>query len=143
MARKLLLEVVTPERLVLKQSVDYVGAPGLLGEFGLLPGHVPFLSALGIGNMMYKQDGRPHYLFVAGGFAEVSGDTVTVLAEIAELPEEIDLDRAKKARQRALDRLEAERRERIDYARAKAALQRSIMRMKCREEATLAGSGSR
>ncbi len=143
MARKLLLEVVTPERLVLKQSVDYVGAPGLLGEFGILPGHVPFLSALGIGTLMYKQDGRPRYLFVAGGFAEVLGDKVTVLAEVAELPEEIDLDRAKKARQRAVERLEVERRERIDYARAKAALQRSIMRMKCREEATLAASGSR
>jgi len=143
MARNLQLEVVTPERLVLRQSVDYVGAPGLLGEFGILPGHVPFLSALGIGNMMYKQGGRARYLFVAGGFAEVLGDTVTILAEVAELPEDIDLDRAKKARQRAVERLEAQRRERVDYARAKAALQRSIMRMKCREEATLAASGGR
>lgn len=143
MARELLLEVVTPERAVLQQSVDYVGAPGLLGEFGILPGHVPFLSALGIGSLMYKKAGRVRYLFVAGGFAEVTGDKVTILAEVAELPEEIDLDRAKRARQRAVERLEAERRERVDYARAKAALQRSIMRMKCREEASLAGSGSR
>lgn len=73
MARKLLLEVVNPERLVRKQSVDYVDAPGLLGGFGILPGHVPFLSARGIGNMLYQKDGRLRYLFVAGGFAEVSG----------------------------------------------------------------------
>ncbi|KUG28542.1 atp synthase epsilon chain [hydrocarbon metagenome] len=143
MARALRLEVVTPERVVLQQTVDYVGAPGLLGEFGILPGHVPFLSALGIGSLMYKMAGQPRYLFVAGGFAEVMGDTVTILAEVAELPDEIDLDRAKRARQRAMERLEAERRERIDHARAKAALQRSIMRMKCREEARLAGSGVR
>jgi F-type H+-transporting ATPase subunit epsilon len=81
-------------------------------------------------------------VFVSGGFAEISGDRVMVLAEVAELPEEIDMDRAKRARERALRRLESERRERVDYARAKAALQRSIMRMKCREESRLAGTGA-
>ncbi|QLA15183.1 F0F1 ATP synthase subunit epsilon [Desulfolutivibrio sulfoxidireducens] len=142
MAKQLRLEVVTPERLVLAKSVDYVGAPGLLGEFGILPGHVPFLSALGIGSLLYKLGGKNYYVFLSGGFAEISGDKVMVLAEVAELPEEIDLDRAKRSRERAERRLEAERRERIDYVRAKAALQRSIMRMKCREESRLAGTGA-
>jgi F-type H+-transporting ATPase subunit epsilon len=81
-------------------------------------------------------------VFLSGGFAEVSWDKVMILAEVAELPEEIDLERAKRARERAIRRLEAERRERVDYARAKAALQRSIMRMKCREESRLAGTGA-
>ncbi len=142
MARQLHLEVVTPDRQVIGKSVDYVGAPGLLGEFGILPGHVPFLSALGVGSLHYKLAGRSYYVFVSGGFAEISGDRVMVLAEVAELPEEIDMDRAKRARERAMHRLESERRERVDYARAKAALQRSIMRMKCREESRLAGTGA-
>jgi F-type H+-transporting ATPase subunit epsilon len=143
MARELLLEVVTPDRQVIKKTVDYVGAPGLLGEFGVLPGHVPFLSALGIGSVAYRSAGHTAYLFVAGGFAEVSGDKVTILAEVAELPEEIDPERARRARQRAVERLEAERRERVDYARARAALQRSIMRMKCRDEAGLGVTAGR
>jgi len=137
MARELLLEVVTPDKLVLSEQIDYVGLPGLLGEFGVLPKHIPFLSALGIGSLMYKIDGRAHYVFVAGGFAEVSGNKVTVLAEVAELPEEIDVDRARKASERALTRLEGERKERLDHARAKAALQRAIMRMKTREHAKI------
>lgn len=135
MTRELRLSVVTPERQVLDESVEYVGAPGLLGEFGILPGHVPFLSALGIGTVTYKQSAMMHVLFVAGGFAEVMGSKMTILAEVAERPEEIDLDRAKRARQRAVERLEIERREKLDYARARAALQRSIMRIKCREVA--------
>ena len=81
MSKKLLLEIVTPDRKVLSQDVDYVGAPGALGEFGVLPNHIPFLSALGIGNLYYKDDGRTHYVFVSGGFAEVTPEKVTVLAE--------------------------------------------------------------
>jgi len=84
MSKKLLLEIVTPDRKVLSQDVDYVGAPGALGEFGVLPNHIPFLSALGIGNLYYKDSGKTHYVFVSGGFAEVSPDKVTILAEAAE-----------------------------------------------------------
>ncbi len=135
MSNGLLLEVVTPDRLVLRTEAEYVGAPGLLGEFGVLPNHIPFLSALGVGSLMYKTGGRNHYVFVAGGFAEISAGKVTVLAEVAELPEDIDIDRAKKARERAVKRLESERRERFDYTRAKAAMQRALMRLKTRDDA--------
>jgi len=137
MAGKLTLDVVTPEKLVLSKSIEYVGAPGIEGEFGVLPGHVPFLTALGVGSLMYREDGRTKYVFVSGGFAEIGGDKVTILAEVAELPEEIDLARAERARERALKRLESERRERFDHARAQAALQRALMRMKTRENAKL------
>jgi F-type H+-transporting ATPase subunit epsilon len=131
---QLLLEIVTPDKLVLSQDVDYVGAPGLLGEFGVMANHIPFLSALGIGSLMYKSGGKANYVFVSGGFAEVSGNKVTVLAEVAERPEDIDVERARKAQERAKQRLERER-EKVDFARAHAAMQRSIYRMKVRESA--------
>jgi len=136
MASEMLLEIVTPDKLVLSQSVDYVGAPGLLGEFGVLPNHIPFLSALGIGSLMYKLGGKNNYVFVSGGFAEISGNKVTVLAEVAEKPEDIDLERARKAQERAKARLEKTK-EDVDYARAQAAMQRSFMRMKTAESAKL------
>jgi F-type H+-transporting ATPase subunit epsilon len=131
---QILLQIVTPDKLVLSQDVDYVGAPGLLGEFGVMANHIPFLSALGIGSLMYKVGGKANYVFVSGGFAEVSGNKVTILAEVAERPEDIDLERAKKAQDRAKQRLDRER-EKVDYARATAAMQRSLYRMKVRESA--------
>jgi F-type H+-transporting ATPase subunit epsilon len=136
---QLLLEIVTPDKLVLSQDVDYVGAPGLLGEFGVMANHIPFLSALGIGSLMYKLGGKANYVFVSGGFAEVSGNKVTILAEVAERPEDIDVERAKKAQDRAKQRLERER-EKVDFARAQAAIQRAMYRMKVRESAGAAGS---
>ena len=136
---QLLLEIVTPDKLVLSQNVDYVGAPGVLGEFGVMAHHIPFLSALGIGSLMYKVTGKANYVFISGGFAEVSGNKVTVLAEVAERPEEIDVERAKRAQDRARKRLERER-EKVDYARAHAALQRALYRMKVLEAAGAAGS---
>ena len=131
---QLLLEIVTPDKLVLSQDVDYVGAPGLLGEFGVMANHIPFLSALGIGSLMYKTGGKANYVFVSGGFAEVSGNKVTILAEVAERPEDIDVERARKAQERAKQRLERER-EQVDFARAQAAMQRALYRMKVRESA--------
>lgn len=136
---QLLLEIVTPDKLVLSQDVDYVGAPGLLGEFGVMANHIPFLSALGIGSLMYKLGGKANYVFVSGGFAEVSGNKVTILAEVAERPEDIDVERAKKAQERAKQRLERER-EKVDFARAQASMQRALYRMKVRESASVAGS---
>ncbi len=136
---QLLLEIVTPDKLVLSQDVDYVGAPGLLGEFGVMANHIPFLSALGIGSLMYKSGGKAHYVFVSGGFAEVSGNKVTILAEVAERPEDIDVERARRAQERAKQRLDRER-EKVDFARAQASLQRAFYRMKVRESASSAGS---
>ncbi len=136
MASEMLLEIVTPDKLVMSQNVDYVGAPGLLGEFGVLPNHIPFLSALGVGSLLYKLGGKNHYVFVSGGFAEISGNKVTVLAEVAEKPEDIDIDRARKAQERAKARLDKSK-EDVDYARAQAALQRAFMRMKTADSAKL------
>jgi len=133
------LEIVTPDRKVLSEDVEYVGAPGILGEFGVLPSHVPFLSALGVGNLHYKQDGKAHYVFVAGGFAEVSNNQVTILAEVAEMATEIDVDRAQKAKTRAEERT-AKAKEKIDAARNQVALRRAITRISCQASGKSAGT---
>jgi F-type H+-transporting ATPase subunit epsilon len=142
MAKELRLEIVTPDRLVVSSDVEYVGAPGVLGEFGVLPGHVPFLSALGVGNLHYNKDGKTYYVFVSGGFAEVSGDKVTVLAEVAERAEEIDVERARRAEERARARI-TKQQDAINTARANAALQRAMARMSARTAAQSAGTVSR
>jgi F-type H+-transporting ATPase subunit epsilon len=131
MAEKaLLLEVVTPDRLVLSTEADVVVCPGVEGQFGVLVGHIPFLSALEIGEMYYKLGGKTGFLAVSGGFAEVTGAKVTIVAESAELGHEIDLERAKRARERAEKRLAAGKAADIDWTRAEAALRRSMVRMK-------------
>lgn len=139
MSREIKLEVVTPDRKVLSDDVEYVGAPGVMGEFGVLPGHIPFLSAIGVGSLYYKKNGKRYYIFVSGGFCEVSGEKVSVLAEAAEKAEEIDIERARKARERSEDRLR-QHQEEIDYVRARAAMVRSLARLQCRESAKMAGT---
>ena len=139
MSKQLQLEIVTPDRKVLSEPVEYVGAPGITGEFGVLPNHIPFLSALGIGNLYYKVGGKTHYVFVAGGFAEVGPEKVTVLAEVAERAAEIDLERAKKAVERAESRVQ-KRAEDINFARAQVSMQRAMARMRCRTSAESAGT---
>lgn len=94
MAGKILLEVVTPEKQLLSQQVDEVIAPGSEGEFGVLPGHCHFLSTLRIGELRYRVDGQTHSMAVLWGFAEVTPTKVTVMAEIAEKAEDIDVERA-------------------------------------------------
>jgi F-type H+-transporting ATPase subunit epsilon len=128
--RQIKLEVVTPDRMVLSTDADVVVCPGVEGQFGVLVGHIPFLSALDIGEMYYKTGGKTEYLSVSGGFAEVTGSKVTIVAESAELGHMIDLERAKRARERAEKRLAAVKTEDIDWARAEAALRRSLIRMK-------------
>lgn len=125
------LEIVTPDQLVLSKEVEYVGAPGLEGEFGILPGHVPFLSALSIGCLYYKTSGKNHYVFVAGGFAEVSDNKVTVLAECAEEAAHIDFERAEKALKRANERI-AQKAHDLNLVRAEAALHRAVNRLSLR-----------
>jgi F-type H+-transporting ATPase subunit epsilon len=95
-ADRLLLELVTPERRVLSEEVVEVRIPGVVGELGVLPGHAPLLTALGTGPLAYTQAGVEHRLAVQGGFAEVLPDRVTVLARVAELPGEIDLEAARR-----------------------------------------------
>lgn len=94
MAGKILLEVVTPEKQLLSQEVDEVIAPGSEGEFGVLPGHCHFLSTLKIGELRYRVDNQIHHMAVLWGYAEVTPTKVTVMAEVAEKAEDIDVDRA-------------------------------------------------
>ena len=128
--KELLLEVVTPDRLVLSTQAEVVVCPGADGQFGVLPGHIAFLSALDIGEMYYKAGGKTEYLAVSGGFAEVTGEKVTIVAESAEMGREIDVERAKRALERAEKRLAAAKTENVDWARAEAAMRRSMVRMK-------------
>src|SRR5687767_15334676 len=100
MADKIQLEVVTPERRVLAESVDMVTVPGFGGELGILPGHTPLISQLQTGILTYVQEGKGNPLHVSGGLVEVRDDHVSVLADVAERPEEIDAARAKLSRDR-------------------------------------------
>ena len=122
--------MVTPDRVVVSTEADVVVCPGVEGQFGVLVGHVPFLSALEIGEMYYRAGGKTEYLAVSGGFAEVTGAKVTIVAEAAETGREIDVERAKRARERAERRLAAAKTEAIDWTRAEASLRRSMVRMK-------------
>lgn len=134
MAANIQFEVVTPEAVVVDEAAQIVMAPGNLGEFGVLPGHTPFLTTLKVGTIRYLDaDGKERFVFVSGGFAEALPGKVTVLAESAERRSEIDLERAKKAMERAEKRLADKGREDIDYARARAALQRAMHRLRVTE----------
>lgn len=139
MEKQIQLEIVTPDRKVLSLPVDYVGCPGIEGEFGVMANHVPFLSALGVGSLYYKVNGKYHYVFVAGGFAEVSNNKVTILAEVAERAAEIDVSRAKRAQERADERVRRKQ-EVVDDARARASIARAMARMRCRASAEGAGT---
>ena len=138
MAENIRLEVVTPEKQVVNDMAQIVMAPGSMGEFGVLSGHTPFMTALNTGAIHYRdENGQDRYVFVSGGFAEALPDKVTVLAESAEKTEEINLDRAKAAMERAEKRLQEDRsREDIDFVRAKAALERALARIKLAGGAT-------
>ena len=135
MAGELKLEVVTPDMAVVSDVAKMVVAPGAYGEFGVLPGHTTFLTTLQTGMIRYQeQGGGERIVFVNGGFAEVSLDTVTILAESAERRRDIDVERAKAAIKRAEQRLaEASQKEDVDFRRAQAALQRAIARIKVSE----------
>jgi len=131
MADSIKLEIVTPDKAVVNEDVNIVMAPGSLGEFGVLIGHTPFLTTLKTGIIRYTDaQGTDQYVFVSGGFVEALPDKVTVLAESAEKTEEIDVERAKAALERAEKRLEEARtKEDIDADRAKAALERAVVRI--------------
>ena len=129
MADRLTLELATPTRLLLSETVDEVVAPGSEGYFGVLPGHAPFLTTLGIGLVTYKIGREEHHVVVSGGFAEVRNDKVIILADTAERPDEIDVERAERARQRAENRLLGRTEDDVDYLRAMAALLRAQTRL--------------
>ena len=129
MPDKLQLEVVTPERRVVAESVDAVNVPGLGGELGILPGHTPLISQLQTGVLLFTQGAETHQLHVSGGFVEVKDDTVSVLAEIAERPEEIDAARARLAREHVEKQMTAWSGTEEDFEQARAKLERSVVRL--------------
>jgi F-type H+-transporting ATPase subunit epsilon len=126
--KELTLEIVTPDRLILREQVDEVELPGTEGYLGILPGHTPLLATLRVGEMWYRKGTQKFYVAMAFGFAEVLPDRVTVLAQIAEKAEEIDTTRAEAARQRAEQRL-AKPISGTDFERARIALLKSISRL--------------
>ncbi len=126
---RVLFELATPNRLVVSEEVDEVVAPGVEGYFGVLPGHTPFLTSLRSGEVAYRVGRAEQCLAVSGGFAEVRGDRVIILADNAERPEEIDRERAERACQRAERRLAGKTDEEIDYTRALAAFSRALTRL--------------
>ncbi|SDO63184.1 F-type H+-transporting ATPase subunit epsilon [Paenibacillus sp. yr247] len=125
-----LLEIVTPERKVYAEQVNMVSVKGVEGELGILPNHIPLVTPLKIASITVKKQGsKDEIIAVNGGFMEVRKDKVVILAESAELPEQIDIDRAKAAKERAEKRLAETKQENVDFKRAEAALQRALNRI--------------
>jgi len=124
----LTLEIVTPDRAIVSQQVDEVELPGADGYFGVLPGHTPLLASLQVGEMWYRTGQERYYLAIAFGFAEVLPDRVTVLAQIAERAQDIDVGRAEEAKKRAEERV-AHPQADMDFERARIALMKALTRL--------------
>ena len=122
------LQIVSADRLLVDQKVDEVEIPGTEGYFGVLPGHTPLLATLQVGELWYRQGQDKHYLMIAFGFAEVQPDRVTILVQVAERADEIDVARAEEAKRRAEERL-ARPEVGLDFERARVALMKSLIRI--------------
>ena len=122
------LQIVSADRSLVNETVDEVEIPGFDGYFGVLPGHTPLLAVLQVGELWYRQGSEKHYLAIAYGFAEVQPDRVTILAQIAEKADEIDLARAESAKTRAEQRIASLAIE-MDAERARVALMKSLIRL--------------
>jgi F-type H+-transporting ATPase subunit epsilon len=126
----LTLEIVTPDRALVSEHVDEVELPGTEGYFGVLPGHTPLLASLQVGELWYRIGEEKHYLAVAFGFAEVLPDRVTVLAQIAERAQDIDVARAEAARKRAEEQVaRTSTQVDMDFERARIDLMKSLVRL--------------
>jgi F-type H+-transporting ATPase subunit epsilon len=132
------LEIVTPDKLLVQEPVDEVEIPGTEGYFGVLPGHTPLLASLAVGELWYRKGQEKTFLSIAFGFAEVLPDRVTILAQLAERAEDIDISRAEEARKRAETRLSQPKSE-IDYERARVALIKSVARLQVASRLQLSG----
>ena len=130
------LEVVTPDRAIIREQVDEVVLPGSEGSFGVLPGHAPLLATLQVGEMWYRKGQETHYLAIAFGFVEVLPDKVTVLAQVAEKAEEIDLTRAEAAKVRAEQRIATPQSD-MDFERARVAMMKSLVRLQVASRARI------
>jgi F-type H+-transporting ATPase subunit epsilon len=131
------LQIVTPDKLLVREQVDEVEIPGTEGYFGVLPGHTPMLASLSVGEMWYRKGQEKTFLSLAYGFAEVLPDRVTILASLAERAEDIDIARAEEARRRAEARLVQAKD--IDYERARTALMKSLARLQVASRSQFAG----
>jgi len=128
MDAKIHLNVVTPERKLIEENVDEIVLPGSEGYLGVLPGHAPLLTALNVGELTYRIGSRTLSCFIAWGFAEVLPDRVSVLADVGERAEDVDVKRAQAARERAEQRLKGGGPD-TDFERARIALEKSVIRM--------------
>jgi F-type H+-transporting ATPase subunit epsilon len=133
MADTFQLEIVTPEKVVVRDVAEEAQIPGKNGYMGILPGHAPLISELGVGEITYRNGSATHHLSVAWGFAEVLPDKVTILAETCERPGEIDVKRAEVAKQRAEEKLNSGNTE-VDYPRVADDLQRAETRLQVAEK---------
>jgi F-type H+-transporting ATPase subunit epsilon len=134
MSDELMLEIVTPEKMAFSGVVEDVTIPGSEGEFGVLRGHEALLSSVDIGELNFTKDGKKTYYAVNTGYAEVTGDKVTILIETAERSDSIDKDRARRAKENAEARLVQIAKDDIEYERARAALVRAIARLNVAEK---------
>jgi F-type H+-transporting ATPase subunit epsilon len=132
----LTLEIVTPERPLIREQVDEVIVPAADGSLGVLPGHTPLLARLDIGQLSYRKGQETFYLLVAFGFAEILPDRVTILAQTAEKAGEIDLKRAETARDRAQERLARPTME-MDFERARIAMVKALVRLQVASRARI------
>jgi F-type H+-transporting ATPase subunit epsilon len=128
------LDIVTAERVVYSEDVDAVIAPGVEGQLGILPHHAPLMTILQAGELLVRRGGDEDTLAISGGFLEVRPDSVIILADSAERAEEIDVDRAEAARQRAEQRLADRKVAGLDETRAEAALRRAVARLSVAEK---------
>jgi len=130
MADAIHLDILTPEKVVFSDSIEMVTAPGGLGEFGVLPGHAALVTTLEIGEVAIKKDNREHWLAISGGFAEVGNDKVTILAEAAELAQEIDIKSAETAKIQAEEKLKSLSSDDSQFSEVTLALKRATNRIK-------------
>ena len=124
----LTLEIVTPDRAITREQVDEVEIPGADGYFGVLPGHTPLLAMLQVGQLWYRKGQEKFYFAVSFGFAEVLPDRVTILAQVAERADDIDVARAEAAQRRAQERLTKPSAD-VDFERARIALVKAMTRL--------------
>ena len=122
------LQIVSADRSLVNEQVDEVEIPGINGYLGVLPGHTPLLAVLGLGDLWYRQGQEKHHLAIAFGFAEVQADAVTILAQVAEKAEEIDVARAEAAKKRAEERMVKPTVD-MDFERARVALLKALIRL--------------
>ena len=134
MAGHIRLEIVTPKKQIVNEDAQIVMSPGTMGEFGVLIHHTPFMTSLKVGTIKYRDpQGKERAVFISGGFAEALPDRVTVLAESAERRQDIDIERAKSALERAQQRMNQREDDTIDFVRAKVAIERAVSRIKLAE----------